>query len=65
MMNTVKKALVGAGAWGANHARIYKAHPFADIVAICGMDREKAEKVAHEEGIPRVYDDYYAALSTV
>ena len=57
-MQTVKMALVGAGTWGANHARIYKAHPFADVVAICDMDRGKAEKVAQEEGIQNVYDDY-------
>ena len=57
-MKTIKMALVGAGTWGANHARIYKAHPFADIVAICDMNREKAEKVAREEGIPQVYTDY-------
>jgi len=57
-MNTIKMAIVGAGIWGANHARIYKAHPFADAVAICDMDREKAERVAREERIPAVYDDY-------
>lgn len=57
-MNTVKMALVGAGTWGANHARIYKAHPFAEIVAVCDKDRGKAEKVAAEEGIALVYTDY-------
>ena len=57
-LQTVKMALVGAGTWGANHARIYKAHPFADVVAICDRDRAKAEKVAQEEGIRQVYDDY-------
>lgn len=62
-MKTIKMAIVGAGIWGANHARIYKAHPFADVVAICDMQREKAERVAREEGIPQVYDDYNAMLS--
>lgn len=57
-MQTIKMAIVGAGIWGANHARIYKAHPFAEVVAICDMNRAKAEKVAAEEGIPAVYDDY-------
>lgn len=56
-MKMVKMALVGAGIWGVNHARIYKAHPFADVVAICDMDLKKAQRVAHEEGIPHVYDD--------
>jgi len=57
-MKIIKMALIGAGTWGANHARIYKAHPFADVVAICDMNREKAERVAREEGIPRVFTDY-------
>ncbi len=62
-MDFVKMAIVGAGTWGANHARIYKAHPFADIVSICDMNREKAEKVAREEGIPQVYTDYNEMFS--
>ena len=57
-MKTIKMAIIGAGTWGANHARIYKAHPFADVVAICDMNRERAEQVAKEEGIPQVYSDY-------
>ncbi len=28
-MNTkLKMAIVGAGTWGENHAKIYRAHPF-------------------------------------
>ena len=57
-MKTIKMAIVGAGTWGVNHARIYKAHPFADTVAICDMNRARAEQVAKEEGIPEVYSDY-------
>ena len=34
-MNKVKMAIVGAGIWGENHARIYNAHPFAETVALC------------------------------
>ncbi len=62
-MKTIKMALVGAGTWGANHARIYKAHPFADIVAICDMNGERARRVAEEEGIPQVYEDYQEMLA--
>ena len=56
-MKKVKMAIVGAGTWGANHACIYAAHPFAQVAAVCDRDREKAEKVAREEGVPAVYDD--------
>ena len=51
-MKNIKIALVGAGIWGANHARIYKAHPFAEAVAICDMNFAKAERLAQEESIP-------------
>lgn len=64
-MDKVRMALIGAGTWGANHARIYKAHPFAEVVAICDMNREKAEKVAREEGIEKVYTDYNQMLAEV
>lgn len=57
-MRTVKTALLGAGTWGANHARIYKAHPFADVTAISGPDRAKTEKYACEKGIGKLCGDY-------
>ena len=57
-MEKLKMAIVGAGIWGENHARIYKAHPFAEIVAICDMNLKKAEDVAHRVGIAKVYEDY-------
>lgn len=58
-------AIVGAGTWGANHARIYKAHPFADIVAICDMNGERARAVAQAEGIPQIYTDYHRMFAEV
>lgn len=57
-MNKVKMAIVGAGIWGENHARIYNAHPFAEVVALCDMNLEKAREVAHRVNIPQVYSDY-------
>lgn len=57
-MEKLKMAIVGAGIWGENHARIYKAHPFAEIVAICDTNIEKGRMVASRVGIDKVYDDY-------
>lgn len=58
-MNTkLKMAIVGAGIWGANHASIYKAHPFAEVVAVCDQNLAKAQEVAAKLGIDQVYDDY-------
>jgi predicted dehydrogenase len=58
-MNTkLKMAIVGAGIWGENHARIYQAHPFCEVTAVCDQDRHKAEALAAKMGIGQYYDDY-------
>lgn len=58
MGSKIKMAIVGAGIWGENHARIYNAHPFAEVVAVCDMKKDAAEKMAAKINIPQVYDDY-------
>lgn len=58
-MNTkLKMAIVGAGIWGENHAKIYKAHPFCEVVAVCDQNRAKAQALADKMGIPQCYGDY-------
>ena len=58
MESKLKMAIVGAGTWGENHAAIYKAHPFADVVAICDVDTAKSSALAAKMGIPQHYSDY-------
>lgn len=58
MDRNIKMAIVGAGIWGENHAQIYNAHPFAETVAICDKNLEKAQEVAARLNIPQVYADY-------
>lgn len=62
MSSKVKMAIIGAGTWGKNHAKIYNAHPFAQTVAICDANLSRAQAVAHELGIPAVYQDYHEML---
>jgi predicted dehydrogenase len=58
-MNTkLKMAIVGAGTWGENHAKIYRAHPFCEVVAICDQNRARAQAVADRIGIGQYYADY-------
>ena len=59
MNSKVKMAIIGAGTWGMNHARIFNAHPFAQTVAICDTNRQRAQAVAGSLGIPQVYKDYH------
>jgi predicted dehydrogenase len=57
-MNTkLKIAIVGAGTWGENHARIYQAHPFCETRAVCDQDAGKAKALADKIGV-EWYDDY-------
>lgn len=63
-MNTkLKIAIIGAGIWGENHAKIYQAHPFVDVTAICDLNKEKAAAVAARTGIPAVYDNVETMLA--
>jgi predicted dehydrogenase len=64
-MDRIKMAIIGAGTWGENHARIYNAHPFARTVAICDMDIAKARATAERVGVSKVYEDYNRMLDEV
>lgn len=56
--NVVRLGIVGAGSWGQTHARIYRAHPAAEVVAVCDRARSRAQEMADFLEIPQVYDDY-------
>ncbi|CAM3629604.1 Gfo/Idh/MocA family protein [Occultella aeris] len=49
-MSPVKVAVVGAGTWGAEHARIFAGRPDTDLVAVVGRDPERTARRA------RAYD---------
>ncbi len=40
----IRMGIVGAGTWGRTHASIYAEH-IADPVAICDMNKERAERL--------------------
>ena len=57
-MKRIRMGIVGAGTWGETHAAIYAEHLFAEPVAICDTDGEKAKAIAEKYGIRKVYTDY-------
>lgn len=58
-MNTkLKMAIVGAGIWGENHAMIYQAHPFAEVVAVCDQNLARAQALAAKLQIDEAYASY-------
>jgi len=53
----LRAALVGAGMISLYHLRAWEAASGAEIVAICDIDRDKAEARAREFGVERAYND--------
>ena len=52
----IRTAVVGMGGIGRNHCRTYKAHPQAELVAVCDLDRARADAAAAEFGVKAYYD---------
>ncbi|MFT4160730.1 Gfo/Idh/MocA family protein, partial [Shinella sp.] len=56
--------IVGIGWWATiNHIPALKAHPDADLVAICDLDAERVESVGAQFGIAGRYTDLGAMLA--
>ncbi len=56
-------AVVGAGLWGAQHARVLATLPEAALVAVCDIDRSRAEAMRARYGAARAYTDIAALLA--
>lgn len=52
----IRTAIIGAGNIGKTHARVYKANPLAELLAICDMDQARADAAAREFGVRAYYD---------
>jgi D-apiose dehydrogenase len=62
---TYRGALIGCGFFARNHMHGWEAAQGAEIVAVCDLDREKAEAFAHDFGIGRAYTDAEAMLAEI
>ena len=60
---TVAAGIVGLGLAARAHAKGYVGLPNARLVAVCDLDRERAERFAAERGIAAVYTDYEEMLA--
>lgn len=58
----INVGIVGTGI-GRHHARGYRSHGKAHIVAVCDIDKVRAEAMAEEYGIPEIYNDYERMLA--
>jgi predicted dehydrogenase len=50
-------AVVGAGLWGSQHARVFSTLPEAALVAVCDVDAGRAEAMKTRFGARRAYTD--------
>jgi predicted dehydrogenase len=48
-------AIVGMGGIGNTHAQVYQKHPRSEIVAVCDIIKERADKAAAANGCPAFY----------
>ena len=62
-MDRVRIGIVGTGNIAPMNVRGYLEHPRCDVVAVCDPRREKAERMAAEWGVDRVYDSLAALLA--
>ncbi len=62
--NMLNIGMVGTSWWAdAMHLPALDSHPNARTLAICGRNRENAQKMAELWGIPQVYTDYRDMIS--
>ena len=62
MEKCIKAAIIGTGIFGSFHAQAYSETPYVDLVAICDLNRGRAQEVADQFHVPQVYTDYRELL---
>jgi predicted dehydrogenase len=63
MTDKLRIAVVGAGYWGPNLARNFRSSPDWELVAICDLDRDRAQRVSDQVGGVRVETDLAVVLA--
>jgi predicted dehydrogenase len=63
MSEKVRVGVIGVGQIGKGHVRTYQVIPEADVVAICDLCEEEAERVAAQFNVPDIYLDYHDLLA--
>ncbi len=65
MTEQVRVGLVGTSWWSETfHLAGLASHPRAEITAICGRDRARAEQLAERHGSPTVFTDHREMMSS-
>src|SRR5215471_13361712 len=63
MADKLRVAVLGAGTWARGaHIPGWQRDPRSEVVAVCDLDRARAEAYASEFGIPDASDDWQAVI---
>jgi predicted dehydrogenase len=62
-MRKIKVAIIGTGSISHFHASAYKKLSQVDIVAVCDINKDRAEEFAKKYDVPKVFTDYNKMLS--
>ena len=62
MANRFRAGVIGCGFFANNHLHAWKQIEDVDLVAVCDIDRIKADRAANKFGVPKRYDDVSAML---
>lgn len=64
MSDNVRVGIIGTSWWAeAMYLPSLRSHPSAELVAICGRNRERGEEMAEKYGVPKVFTDYRELLT--
>lgn len=58
----IRAAVIGLGWPGMQHLKGYIADARAEVIAVCDLDKARAQQVAAQANVPHVYTDHLAML---
>ncbi|MEO6966088.1 MAG: Gfo/Idh/MocA family oxidoreductase [Acidobacteriaceae bacterium] len=61
-MDRIRIGIIGLGTMGGEHAKVYSAHPLAEVIAVSDYCPEQGEKMRARYAIPHGYVDYRKML---
>jgi predicted dehydrogenase len=62
MADTLRCAVIGAGAIGLHHMDGFKKHPQAELVGVAEVNPERRKEAAEKHNLPRAVEDYKELL---
>ena len=61
-MERINFGVIGSGLWGESHAQIFSTHPWANLSAVCDLNKERAAEIAVRYGAEKHYDKFEKIL---